>query len=124
MIAKRVSAGVKLLDDLLDYFNTNKDIGGDLREGKKTPIIILISKTSPDLIKAMLGNINSTSEDAKMIRDTHKNEFMEVISWIEEYLDNARQKLESIGIEMTQLEVLFNLVITNIDKIKNYYLIG
>lgn len=108
----------QLLDDLLDYFSTDKDMGGDLREAKKTPLIVLIAERFPNKIKNVLGKTDLSEKEIVEFRNTFSSEFTEIISWIEDYLHQAKEHIDAIGIPSDQLAILFSIIRTKIIEIK------
>lgn len=87
----------QLLDDIGDFFENNKDIGGDLREDKKTPILILAHMTNPELVDNYRNKGDKlSSQDIIQFRSIFKNEFFTVLEWINSHLKTAKNHLNLI----------------------------
>jgi geranylgeranyl pyrophosphate synthase len=87
----------QLLDDMGDFFESDKDIGGDLREDKKTPILILAYQTNPKFVDEFRQKGHRlTKEDIVLFRQTFKNELMKVLEWAETHLESAKNHLQLI----------------------------
>ncbi len=83
----------QLIDDISDFFPSNKGMGNDLRDGKKTPLISLINSKYPLKLKKYLNN---SKPDITGFMCEFYDCFMEVFEWIEKILTNISDKLTTI----------------------------
>jgi len=96
----------QLTDDLLDFTGTStqeKDIGGDLREGKKTPLMVLINENQPEMVQKYLGK-ELIEEDFKFFASNIQKELMKIGLHAKKYVAKALGSLE--GLEDSQAKAL------------------
>ncbi|OLS20129.1 MAG: (2E,6E)-farnesyl diphosphate synthase [Candidatus Heimdallarchaeota archaeon LC_2] len=119
----------QLLDDLNDYFKSDKDIGGDLREDKKTPFLILAYEKNPQLVQSYRERRDNLSDqDIKEFRESFKDEMKTVLDWSEKHINSAKQFMAQIPNNTTKeyILALFKLmklkvkeITETLDKIKD-----
>jgi geranylgeranyl pyrophosphate synthase len=96
-MGQHMGQAFQLLDDMGDFFESDKDIGGDLREDKKTPLLILAYQTNPKLVDEFRQKgYRLTKDDIVLFRQTFKDEMMKVLEWADSHLDSAKNHLELI----------------------------
>lgn len=108
----------QLLDDLLDYFPSNKDMGGDLREGKKTPLMGLIANSHPEDLNRYLGRSDLTDEDIQLFRSRYKKYFYKVIELIDTQIQSAKAEVQQTPVYGTVVPFI-QLLYKKIEEIKN-----
>jgi geranylgeranyl pyrophosphate synthase len=111
----KVGYAFQLLDDLTDYFKSDKDIGGDLREDKKTPLFVLAHQRKPSAVDHYRKKGDSlNSSDIIEFRNEFRDELLEILNWANKEISDARQYLHHIpdntGKEL--ILTLFNLLET------------
>ena len=86
----------QLLDDISDYFPSNKGFGNDRREDRKTAILILCDQENRKLLSSYreMGK-NLTQDQIFEFRNTFRKQFLNIIDWAVSSLQEA----ESGGIK-------------------------
>ncbi|MFV2015796.1 MAG: polyprenyl synthetase family protein, partial [Candidatus Heimdallarchaeota archaeon] len=108
-----IGQAFQLLDDTSDFFENNKDIGGDLREDKKTPILILAHEKNPQLVDNYRSKGEKlTKQDIIKFRTTFTDEILTVLSWANSHLEAAAGNLRLIpdNINKGYIVALFTLL--------------
>jgi len=102
----------QLLDDIGDYFESDKDIGGDLREDKKTPILVMINEKYPAELRHYREIDTLTTADIEKFKIQFKDIFLEIISIIKRKLQKASEGLEFIPSNegKDQVQAIFKLM--------------
>lgn len=110
----------QLLDDVGDFFNSNKGMGNDLKDFKKTPVISLVNKKNPSRLATYMNKRNNiTEEDIINFRSEFKDCLLEVISWAEDNLVDAKNIINKI--DKVSQNGLIRLIIYLLEtKIKQY----
>ncbi len=125
IMGTKMGFAFQLLDDLGDYFPSNKGLGNDLREGRKTPFIVLCHQKDNKTVEKYLaiGKELETSEILEF-RNIFKEQFLEVNNWIStslkiaeellivipenEYKDNVKVIIEMLFIKNEEFKTLLN----------------
>ncbi len=110
----------QLLDDLNDYFESDKDVGGDLREDKKTPLLILAYEKNPQLIDDYRKrNQELSKKDIEDFKVIFKDEMITVLNWSTEHIHSAKEYLTQIPENSAKEYVLalYNLMKLKIKEI-------
>jgi geranylgeranyl pyrophosphate synthase len=119
----KLGIAYQLFDDIIDFINTNsgKDIGGDLREKKKTPLIVLIHEKNPLKLKEFYGKLTYTEDDIKEFIVSFKEEFLKIIDLAKSKLNESMQLMNTINFTHTTeyLEAFINTIDNKLDEIHN-----
>lgn len=85
----------QLLDDLGDFFPSDKGFGNDLKEDRKTPLLVLCNNANPEkLLQYRMLNTNLSEEDISMFKVDFKAQFIEITSWISESIASTKEYMK------------------------------
>lgn len=107
----QIGEAFQLLDDLLDYFPSNKDIGGDLREAKKTPLLILCHTEAPDYVESLINQVRITEQDVIDFKSKFSHIFLDLTNQIQNSINYVRSELFSIIEQNETINLLFDLLL-------------
>ncbi len=119
----QIGLGYQLLDDLVDIvdFRSGKDIGGDFREKKKTPLLIKAYLRDPKFVSAFLQHSDITKEMVLDFYNHFQNEITEIWSIAFNHLNDAIKLLPTLqNISTTEHMMSFtNILIEKAYKIRD-----
>lgn len=96
-MGRQLGYAFQLLDDIGDFFVSDKDIGSDLREDKKTPLFVLANQSNPGLLDHYRKKRkNLTEDDIISFRREFKDQFLEILQWVDKALNLAREYIVEI----------------------------
>lgn len=87
----------QLLDDISDYFNSNKGFGNDLREDRKTALLILCNQADSNKLSTYREQGKSLSkEQIYEFREDFKTQFLKIVDWATTSLMDAEKLIDII----------------------------
>ncbi len=114
-MGKKIGYAFQLLDDLLDYFESDKDIGGDLREDKKTPLLVLAHHKDPKKVESYRRQKEKlTREDIIRFRSEFTEEIKQILDWALKEIKESRQLL--VKIPENEGKILINALFTLLEN--------
>jgi geranylgeranyl pyrophosphate synthase len=107
----KIGYAFQLLDDVADFFKSDKDSGGDLREDKKTPLLVLANSKNSERVRWYQSNrMNLTSKDISQFIFEFREEFHEVLNWVKKEIHASKAYLTHIP-ENRHKELILGLYI-------------
>ncbi|MCY3415032.1 MAG: polyprenyl synthetase family protein [Candidatus Heimdallarchaeota archaeon] len=86
----------QLLDDIGDYFPSNKGWGNDLREDRKTPILSLCYVANPERVNWYRSLVSITDDQIEKFRKEFTQQFTSILSDASNALQRAELHLDVI----------------------------